>query len=174
MPDLNELKKKIEERRAKPKPSPREPAGFGLPDVETLVEKFRKKYAAEGLSGVGAAQGRLGELREGVVGQGKIEMQGVEWLLQSRQFPVRVLVQVYLLFKPFTHTIEFVLSSLPWSRELAYYLSSAGLPFTAKQFLALTSSASFLFSAFTLLASAYLAVPWQVEFPLKAFAVMAC
>ena len=176
MADLSELKKKIVEQRAPRQgtaPARDEPETV-LPAVDRLVENIKKKYAAQGMAfgEEAAVEGKLGVLREGIAGTQALEFQAIPWLLESRHFFDRFLARFYLLCRPVTASIDFVLSSLPQARDTGYFLSSAGLPLTQKQFMVLVSAASFLAGLLALLVSAYFAVPWQAEFQAKALAVI--
>ncbi len=180
MADLSDLKKKIEEQKA-PRGAAAQPkrssgGEASLPTVDSIVANLKQRYAAEGRPEEtgGQASGQLGWVRRNVAGEGSVELEGgLEWLQGSKQPLVAFFAHVYAWFKPVTGTIHLVLSHLPQAQELDFFLSSANLSFTSRQFLALTSSVSFFLSALALLASAAVAVTWPVDLPSRALPVIA-
>jgi flagellar protein FlaJ len=107
--------------------------------VESIVRKMKKKYAIEGTEEYEG--GRLDELRTTIAGAGpQIEVQRIEDLKEAPSPAVRKVGSIYLalegLFSPFFK----LLMKLPGASDLNYYLYSANMRYSAKQWLAITTT----------------------------------
>ena len=147
--DLENLKKKIEEKKA------REQASLGkegateesidIDQVEKIVSKMKKKYREQGLE-FEEAGGKLRELR-GIIAEGesaKINVQPVEDLKEFRNPAVRQLGNFFLLFRALLSPIAGLVKKFPLGRELAYYLYSANMQYSAQQYIAISVAAAVL------------------------------
>src|SRR3989344_3224892 len=145
--ELENLKKKIEEKKAKEqgvqgKEQAKDEA-IDIDQVEKIVTKMKKKYREQGLE-FEEVGGKLRELR-GIIAEGesaKINVQPVEDLREFRNPAVRQLVNFYLLFKGILSPITGVVKKFPMGKELAYYLYSANMPYSAQQYLAISVAAA--------------------------------
>lgn len=147
MVKLDELRKKIEERKAKEKKfvAGKEAAeeAFDVERVEKIVDKMKKKYAEQGIE-FEQVGGKLRELR-GIVAEGeaaKIQVQRVEELTEFRSPIVQGLGRFYLFFGAVLKPISSLLRRLPPTRELAFYLYSANMMYSVHQWLAISAAAS--------------------------------
>ncbi|MCD6478631.1 MAG: type II secretion system F family protein [Candidatus Diapherotrites archaeon] len=113
--------------------------------VERIVEKMRKKYAAEGIE---IAPGEYAELTsliaEGKVG--RLEVQKVEDLKESESKVVSFLGKTYLSLRAIMGPIHRMFANFPLARKLELELYSANMKFSARQWLALASVVALLCS----------------------------
>ena len=145
--ELENLKKKIEEKKAKEqgvqgKEQAKDEA-IDLDQVEKIVTKMKKKYREQGLE-FEEAGGKLRELR-GIIAEGeaaKVNVQPVEDLREFRNPAVRQLGNFYLLFQGILSPIAGIVKKFPMGKELAYYLYSANMPYSAQQYLAVSVAAA--------------------------------
>ena len=162
MPEqIDELRKKIEESRKKEKKDgqtqPEEEAVVDPKAVEKIVAQMKKKYKSEGVE---IEEGQnVRELRNIIGGadSSKISTQPVEELIEVGSPFVSTLGKTYFALKLLIEPLVSVVKRFPISKELAYYIYSADMKYSVKQYLALSvtiASLSFLFSlAFGVIAS---------------------
>ncbi|MEM0360298.1 MAG: type II secretion system F family protein [Candidatus Diapherotrites archaeon] len=120
--------------------STREAEKADMEKVEKIVEKMKKKYSAEGMAET-EYTGRMGELRSVIAGgpEKGLEVQRVEDLKESDNSLVRGLGGIYLALGGLTKPLYWLFERLPGSKQLEYYLYSANMKYSAKQWLALTT-----------------------------------
>jgi flagellar protein FlaJ len=120
--------------------------------VEKIVEKMRKKYSAQGVT-YGEDTGKMSELRGIISGGGEksLEVQKIEDLKDSDSKMVSSLGSLYLKLGFITGAFYKLFEKLPWSKQIEYYLYSANMRYSAKQWLALTTIVSFIVFIFTLI-----------------------
>ncbi len=135
---IDKLRKIIEEKKEK---EDQKKQTVDMDEVEKIVERMKRRYSEEGreMEEVG---GRLKELR-GIIAEGKqkeLEVQTIEDLKVFRSPMVRQLGKFYLALKGITKPIESLISRLPQVKQLSFYLYSANMNISAKQFLAIITS----------------------------------
>ncbi|MCX6799055.1 MAG: type II secretion system F family protein [Candidatus Diapherotrites archaeon] len=175
MPDLDALKKKIagkEEYSAlKEKALARESgltSEIDMEKVDKIVKRMREKYRAEGVE-FEEVGGTLRELR-GMIAEGstaKIEIQTIEELREVKSKMIKALAGVYIRLGGFTKFIANALSKLPETEMLAFYLYSANMHYSSKQYLALTVAASTIVLLCSLLVTAALLMLTTMALPLR-------
>ena len=165
MPSIDDLRKKIESKKADIKAPGKdelaEPETVDLEQVEKIVSKMKKKYREQGVE-FEEVGGRLSELR-GIIAEGeaaKINVQPVEELKEFRSPIIRQLGNFYLsfqfLFKPLTRNLR----RFPIAKELAYYLYSANMKFSAQQYLALSVASAAIGLIFGMVIGAIVSFLW--------------
>ncbi len=144
MPSLDFLKKKIAEKgKGKPKVEADELKGIeeqaiDMDRVDQIVKKMKKKYKSEGVE-FEEVGGRLKELR-GIIAEGRtaqLEIRKVEDLREMKSPVVKGVGKVYLKLKGALKPISKIASKLPQMKGLSFYLYSANMHYSAKQYLAL-------------------------------------
>ncbi|MCX6802625.1 MAG: type II secretion system F family protein [Candidatus Diapherotrites archaeon] len=120
--------------------------------VEKIVEKMRKKYSAQGMT-YGEDTGKMSELRGIISGSGEksLEVQKIEDLKDSDSKMVSGLGILYLKLGFITAAFYKLFEKLPWSKQIEYYLYSADMRYSGKQWLALTTIASLIAFTFILI-----------------------
>jgi len=146
---------KIPEKESKglAKP-PEEEIEIDMRKVEKIVKRMRKKYRDEGIE-FEEVGGTLRELR-GLIAEGmsaKIEIQTVEELKEVKNTLVNILARIYLRLGAILKPIARAMSHFPEMEMLSFYLYSANMHYSSKQYLALTVAASTIVFVVTLLAS---------------------
>src|SRR3989338_6816103 len=140
--------------------------------VERIVQQMQKKNKKEGINQDESNQ-RVTDLRGLASGEQKLEVQKIEDLKQSESPLVRMMGGLFLsmnsLFKP----IADLMSNFSAAKQLSYYLYSANMKYSLKQWLALTTVAAGIAAIFALIVSflliAFLSFP-AVILPLFVFA----
>jgi flagellar protein FlaJ len=143
MTKLEKLRKIIEEKKEKKKIAEKPFEAVDMEQVERIVERMKKKYSEEGIE-FEEVGGRLKELR-GIIAEGKqaeLEVQTVEELKGFRNPLVRDLGKFYLKLKAITKPIGKLVNKFPQVKQLNFYLYSANMKYSAKQFIALVTAAS--------------------------------
>jgi flagellar protein FlaJ len=135
--------------------------------VEKIVEKMRKKYSAQGVT-YSEDTSKMSELR-GIISGGSekgLDVQKIEDLKDSDSKMVSGLGSLFLKLGFITGIFYKLFEKLPWSKQLEYYLYSANMRYSGKQWLALTTIVSFIVFIITLIAFLILQslnmVPWQL------------
>ncbi|MDO8538680.1 MAG: type II secretion system F family protein, partial [archaeon] len=137
---LDALRKTIEEKKEKKKKEEGADS-IDLEQVDQIVQRMKKKYSEEGIE-FEEVGGKLKELR-GIIAEGQekqIEVQTVEDLKAFRSPAVQNLGKIYLKLSFITKKIEKFMSGMRAVRQLNYYLYSANMKYSAKQWLALIIS----------------------------------
>lgn len=144
MPTLDELKKKIEEKKGKRErktfeKKEDEMETIDMSRVEAIVKKMKQKYAEQGLT-FEAPEGKLAELK-GIITDARfktVDVQSVEMLKESKSPAIRGLSALFLRLKDRLKPMVKGISKLPQTKELAYYMYSANMKYTLSQYIALT------------------------------------
>ena len=165
--EKNEKPKAAEEdleKNEKPKPAEEEQLEIDLDQVEKIVKRMREKYRKEGVE-FEEVGGNLKELR-GLVAEGiggKVEIQTIEELREVRSKLIKFLAGLYLKLGAILKPVAATISRFPEFEILSFYLYSANMHYSSKQYLALTVSASaiaFVAAAFASAATMmYLRIP---------------
>jgi len=142
MSELEKLRKVIEEKKEKREKKEGKKPIFESVDtkqVEEIVQSMKKKYAEEGVKKEQVG-GKLGELRR-IIAEGKhadVEVQPVESLRDVKNPSVRTLSRVYLSFEGILKPLNNYLSNTKFAKEMDYYLISAYMKYSSKQYIALS------------------------------------
>lgn len=131
------------EKKEKPKAAEEEQPEIDMNQVEKIVKRMRDKYRGEGVE-FEEVGGNLKELR-GLVAEGiggKVEIQTIEELREVRSRLVKFLAGIYLKLGSILKPIAGAISKFPEFEMLSFYLYSANMHYSGKQYLALTVSAS--------------------------------
>ena len=159
MAKLKELKKDVGTKRKKTRFKKtgeflEEATEVDMEEVEKIVKRMRDKYRAEGVE-FEEVGGTLNDLR-GMVADGmsaKVEIQTIEDLKEVKNKLVQFLAKLYLklggVLKPFTKT----LTKLPEIEMVSFYLYSANMHYSSRQYLALSVAASTIVFLISLLIS---------------------
>lgn len=108
--------------------------------VDRIVDRMKKKYIAEGTEFT-AIEGNLRELR-GIISTGKqpLHLQGIEELTESSSAIIRRLGKLYLRLRSPLRPVGRFIASLPPAKTLNFYLYSANMRYSLRQYLALTTA----------------------------------
>lgn len=145
---VGDLRKIIEEKKGKKQVK----STYDKEEVEKIVERMKRKYSEEGME-LEEVGGRLKELR-GMIADGKqkeLEVQTVEDLKVFNSPMVRQLGKFYLALKAITKPMEKLISKLPQVKQLSFYLYSANMKISAKQFLAIITSIALIVFVFSII-----------------------
>jgi len=113
--------------------------------VERIVEKMKKKYSAEGIK-YGEEASRMSELR-GIISGGEaqaLEVQKIEDLKESDSKLVSKMAGLFIALGAITGVFYKIFEKFPLSQQLEFYLYSANMRFSGKQWLALTTISSLI------------------------------
>lgn len=113
--------------------------------VEKIVEKMKKKYSAEGIK-YGEEASRMNELR-GIISGGEaqaLEVQKIEDLKESDSKLVSKMAGLFIALGAVTSILYKIFEKFPLSQQLEFYLYSANMRFSGKQWLALTTISSLI------------------------------
>ena len=111
--------------------------------VEKIVKRMRKRYHDEGMD-FEEVKGPLKELR-GIIAEGMsatIEIQTIEELKEVKSKIVNFLAKIYLTFGAVLKPLARGIGKFPEMEMLSFYLYSANMHYSSKQYLAITVSAS--------------------------------
>jgi flagellar protein FlaJ len=126
-------------------------------EVEKIVDTMKRKYREEGMQ-FDEVSGSLRELR-GIIAEDTYSKADIEGQADVEEFTSKLAQQVgsiYLKLKDQIKPIQNALKKIPYSEELGYYLYSANMPYSANQYLALTSAAGVIAALFGLIAGLFL------------------
>ncbi|MBI4043214.1 MAG: type II secretion system F family protein [Candidatus Diapherotrites archaeon] len=147
---LKNLRARIEEKKEKEKTesaraASEEEANVNPSQVEDIVRRMKEKYQHEGLQEQ-AVEGKLGELRDIITGTERktIELQTVEELQEFHSPLVRRLGGLYLKLKKPMDWLSARVAQFPQMKMLNYYLYSADMPYSSRQWVALTTISAFI------------------------------
>lgn len=146
---FDSIKKFIEDRKEKKQAAPGE-FYYDEKSVEDIVGRLKTKYKKEGIQ-FNESEGKLGELRDIISGskEKQIEIQSIDALQTGKNPFVRFLGRLYAsMHGPFERLGSF-LETLPQAKTLNYYLYSANMPYSAKQWVALVAVVSVLVLIFS-------------------------
>ncbi len=108
--------------------------------VERIVEKMKHQYVEEGAE-FHEVEGNLGELRSVISGgKSELQVQNIEELAEVKSPLVRELGKLYLRLRNPLRPIGRLIASLPQAKTLSFFLYSANLKYSLRQYLALTTS----------------------------------
>jgi len=111
-------------------------------EVEQILETMKKKYRKEGMQ-FEEVSGGLKELR-GIIAEDTYAKEDIESKDDLDAFNSDLAQQLgtfYLKLKNVLKPLQEMLKKIPLTEEIGYYLYSANLPYSANQYLALTSAA---------------------------------
>lgn len=118
-------------------------ATVDMEKIDKIVDRMKKKYTDQGVEFEGVG-GRLGELR-GIIVEGTpagVEIQTVEELKETQNPIARTFGNIYLLFKGILDPIQKQLTRFKRMEQLNYYIYSANMKISAKQFMAIALAAA--------------------------------
>ncbi|MEK6971008.1 MAG: type II secretion system F family protein [archaeon] len=112
-------------------------------EIERIVDRMKTKYRSEGMQ-FAEAEGQLGELKDIISGNSQkgMNVTDVESLRGGKNAFVRVLGRLYYSMHGPFEKLGGVIEKFPQMRTLNYYLYSANMPYSSKQWVALLSVAS--------------------------------
>ncbi len=173
MGTLDELKGRIEQKKQKNPESKQQAQEIArketidIEQVEKIVDRMKKKYKQEGIDiDFQQVGGKLGELR-GIVAEGeaaKVNVQTVEELQEFRSPLIKSLGKTYLTFRRLFEPIVGLMNRMPIASDIRYYLFSANMRFSLRQWLALSISAAAIAGAFMFLMLAAISIALEVTF----------
>lgn len=143
--DFSGIRSRIEEKKKKFAAGEEIQEELSDRDIDTIVDRMKSKYRNEGLE-FNEAEGKLGELK-GIIsgtGQKNVEVQGVEALRDGKSPYVRILGHLYFSLHGLFERIGVFMEGLPQMKTLNYYLYSANMPYSPKQWVAMISVISIL------------------------------
>lgn len=147
MPDIEEIKKKIEIRKeqAKPQKEAEEISTIDMEKIDKIVERMKQKYISQGVE-FEEVTGRLKELR-GIIAESGIEgveIQKVEELREAKAPFIKFFGSIYLAFRQIAEPLSKPLSGSKQLEKLGYYLYAANMKLSAKQYLAICLGAAII------------------------------
>lgn len=192
--EMNSLKDELEKEKAAKKKEKSdlknlEVSAFDMEQIDEIVERMKKKYSEQGLDiDAGGSSGQLGELRE-IIAEGKtgkVEIQAVEDLKESKTPAARVFGKTYLSFKGILEPIHRWFSRAKYMDQLSYYLYSANLRYSSRHYLAISLGASLVVffigiilaiifagaTSFDIPIKMLVGITTAIVFPLMAFGIM--
>lgn len=180
MAELKEIKKEITSKGKKPRVKKaaepqEEPEEVNMEEVERIVKRMREKYRAEGVE-FEEVGGSLRELR-GLIAEGiggKIEIQTIEELREVKNRLVRFLAALYLRLGGILKPLTKALTRFPEMEMVSFYLYSANMHYSAKQYMALSVAASTVVFVIALLASSAAFTLINLAIGIRALAIIAC
>lgn len=178
MPSLDFLKKKIAEKEKRAEePEFEELKGISeeaidMDKVEQIVKKMKKKYKESGIE-FEEVGGRLKELR-GIIAEGQaaqLEIQKVEDLQEMKSPLVKDVGKIYLKMRAILGPLSKMLSGLPQIETLSFYLYSANMRYSARQYIALAVTGSMIIFFVALAISSILMSLVDIPLALKLLAI---
>ena len=175
MTKLDELKSNISQKKGKGKKltaSKEEPIEVDMDQVEKIVKRMRDKYRAEGVE-FEEVGGNLKELR-GLIADGmggKVEIQTIEELREVKSKMVKFLASIYLKLGGVLKPVAKAVIRFPEFEMLSFYLYSANMHYSSKQYVALTVAASAIGFIIALLVSAAILTLLEVQMVIRVMAV---
>lgn len=178
MAEVDKLKETILEKEKKPrfkKPAAAEPAEteIDMEKVEKIVKRMREKYREEGVE-FEEVGGTLRELR-GIIAEGmgaKIEIQTIEELREAKSKMIKFLAGVYVKLEGILKPIAKTISRFPEMEMLSFYLYSANMHYSSRQYLALTVAGSTVAFIVALLVSSAVLTYLQIEMVTRVLAIL--
>lgn len=177
MADLDKLKRGISEKNEGPKfkgtgASEAEPTEIDMEKVENIVKRMKEKYKEQGIE-FDKVRGPLSELR-GLIAEGmaaKIEIQTVEELKEFKSKLVQFLAGVYIKLGRILKPIAENMRKFPEMEMLSFYLYSANMPYSNKQYTALTVAGAAIAFLIALLFSTAILTIINVEIATRILAI---
>ncbi len=154
MTEFSNIKKRIEERKGVQKDAPEEVADFDERQINQIVQRMKGKYESQGMQ-FNDVSGQLAELKDIISGNDKkqFEFGGAEQLSEKSSPFVRSMGRLYRYMRGPLDAVGKVVEKFPQMKTLNYYLYSANMNYSARQWVALISIVSvlvFVFSVFGL------------------------
>lgn len=146
------IKRRIEEKRAEKKIVREEsPEQFDEKQINSIVQRMRDKYEAQGLQFTDVS-GQLAELKDIIAGNERkqFEFSGVDQLKERSSPFVRSMGHLYGYLRRPMDVIAKLIEKLPQMKTLNYYLYSANMNYSARQWVALVAIVAVLVFVFTL------------------------
>jgi flagellar protein FlaJ len=140
------------------------PTEIDMEKVEKIVKRMKEKYREEGVE-FEEVGGTLRELR-GLIAEGmaaKIEIQTIEELREVKNRTVKFLAELYIKLGAILKPIAKAMAKLPEMEMLSFYLYSANMHYSSKQYIALTVAGSTIVAFIALLVSAAALTLIEVE-----------
>ncbi len=175
MTKFDELKNDISQKKTNKKKSivaSNEPIEVDMDQVEKIVKRMRDKYRAEGVE-FEEVGGSLKELR-GLVADGmggKVEIQTIEELREVKSKMIKFLASIYLKLGGILKPVAKAVLKFPEFEMLSFYLYSANMHYSGKQYVALTVAASTITFIVALLISAAILTILEVQMVIRVLAV---
>ncbi|MDD5464424.1 MAG: type II secretion system F family protein [Candidatus Moranbacteria bacterium] len=146
MPQLDALRKKIEEKKSQPfskKEEETKEASIDIDEVENIVKQMKKKYKEQGIAFEDTEED-LSALRGVITGtQGpQVTTQPIEELAEFQSPVISRLGQFFLTFELLLSPVMKGVKRFPVSKELSYMLYSANMNYSPQQYIALSIAAS--------------------------------
>jgi flagellar protein FlaJ len=138
--DFTGIRSRIEEKKKKFSGNEEIQEELSDKEIDSIVDRMKSKYRREGLE-FNEAEGKLGELKGIISGTGQkgVEVQGVEALRDGKSPYIRMLGRLYFAMHGVFERIGKFMEGLPQMKSLNYYLYSANMPYSPKQWVALVS-----------------------------------
>lgn len=138
---LNFLRKKEEEK-------------LSLKEVDKIVKRMKERYREEGVE-FEEVPAELAELKGIITGAegAKLRVQKPEELKEAESKIVSKLGSLYLMLGGITKPISSVISRMAFTKKIGFYLYSANMPYSAQQWLALTSIISIVIAVISFIIS---------------------
>jgi flagellar protein FlaJ len=112
--------------------------------VERIVEKMKRQYVSEGTE-FHEVEGNLGELRSVIAGgKNELQVQNIEELAEVKSPLVRQLGKLYLKLRNPLRPLGRLIATLPQAKTLNFFLYSANLKYSLRQYLALTTAVTII------------------------------
>ena len=155
MPQLDALRKKIEEKKGQPFRKQEEEyseATIDIDEVENIVKQMKKKYKEQGIA-FEEQDEDISMLRGMVTGtqSPQITTQPIEDLAEFQSPLISKLGQFFLTFELLLNPVMKTVKRFPVSKELAYMLYSANMNYSPQQYIALSIAGSTLVFFFMLI-----------------------
>lgn len=150
-----------------------EPLEIDMDKVEKIVKRMRNKYREEGVE-FEEVGGTLKELR-GLIAEGistKIEIQTIEELQEVKSRLIKFLAGVYKWLGAILKPIAKTLGKLPEMEMLAFYLYSADMHYSSKQYMALTVASAAIAFIVSLLISIATLTYLKIEIITRILAIL--
>ncbi|MCX6803668.1 MAG: type II secretion system F family protein [Candidatus Diapherotrites archaeon] len=126
-------------------------------EVDKIIETMKRKYREEGME-FEEVSGGLKELR-GIIAEDTYTKQDIQTREDLESFDSKTtqnLGNIYLQMKSILHPLQESLKKFPLSQEIGYYLYSANMPYSANQYIAISSAAGLVAALVALVASLFI------------------
>jgi len=174
MAENTPIKKKVARKKEmKISPTSEEPEEIDMHKVENIVKRMRDKYREEGVE-FEEVGGSLKELR-GLIAEGmaaKIEIQPVEDLREVKNKTIKFLATLYLKLGAILKPIAKLMTKFPEMEMLSFYLYSANMKYSSKQYVALTVAGSAVAFLVALLISTAVLTYLQIDLATRILAII--
>lgn len=148
--DFSSIKSRIEEKKptdrnvSSANSMPEKPVDLSDKQIDLIVERMKHKYKQEGLE-FNEVEGQLGELKDIISGTGQKGVEvGVDALREGKNAFIRILGHLYFSLHGFFEWVSKRIETFPQMKTLNYYLYSANMSYSSKQWVAIVSVVSVL------------------------------